>query len=68
MTVGGMDADIKRTRMYLQRVMCEEWSLPPYCYFLLEYERVHQAARSGAHSAKPLFETIPFLPLIRRSF
>ncbi|PCJ37509.1 MAG: hypothetical protein COA75_04510 [Cellvibrionales bacterium] len=24
MTVGGMDADIECTRMYLQRVMCEE--------------------------------------------
>ncbi len=27
MTVGGMDADIERTRMYLQRVMSEGYPL-----------------------------------------
>ena len=28
MTVGGMDADIERTRKYLQRVMSEGYPLP----------------------------------------
>jgi hypothetical protein len=47
MTVGGMDADTKRTGKYLQRVMSEGRPLLPYYYFLLKLsERTGQLAQT----------------------